>query len=128
MFIRREQRLLTHERHLLPQSLDLRIDQLATMLRVYMSSTPRAQNFELLFEAALQLIAHRIIRQPIDNPPLLLLKRTFLQIRRRNHLQYRRPCSEQLQMKPRHLSHIALLRIRRAATRQHIDDLPPAPR
>ncbi len=88
-----------------------------------MTRAAGAEDFELLFQAALEFVANGGFGQAVDDSTLLLFERAFIALRRTDDLQDRRASREQLQMKPRHLPHIALLHLRRAGARQQIDDL-----
>jgi hypothetical protein len=74
----REQRLLAHERDLLAQALELRIEQLAPPIGVRMRCAARAYDFELLLETALQIFILLRTAQALDDAPFLLFEIAML--------------------------------------------------
>ena len=69
-----EQRLLAHQRDLLAQPPELGVDQLAAALGVGMRRAARRDDFDLLLEAAAQLVVRCRAAEALAAAPLLLLE------------------------------------------------------
>ena len=88
-----------------------------------MRGVARLDDFELLLEAAAQLVVGVAGREPLAAAPFLLVELLALAVGDRDDFGERGARGQQLQVQPGHLAHVADLRAVRLASLQQADDL-----